>query len=157
MMTEVHQSSVYLDANVFIDFVEGHDVLAHHLKRLFERMSGRRGIFVTSEITIAEVMAPSREFGPRSPELKHHYRQILFSTPTILLYPVDRSILMRTVEMREASGHRLPDAIHCATAAETGCRYLISRDRRMNRLPEGITYIDASAERIAFLIESLRD
>jgi len=60
-MIEVPPSLIYLDTNVFIRAVEGLDEAAGPAKTLIRTpRTQRAGIAATSEITFAEVLAPSK-------------------------------------------------------------------------------------------------
>lgn len=129
----------YLDANVFIDFVEGAPEFAEPVKDLFISTRGREGIFATSALTLAEVLAPAgHALGPRlSPEQRRIYLSLIVDNPAVLLIPVSRSLLIETAEMRASARYKLPDAIHVVTALNQNCRFMISRDAHMSQLPDG--------------------
>ena len=64
-MTSLAGQTVYLDANAFIFFGEGHPVLAPHLRTMFQEMDAGRVTVVTSELTLAEVLVlPLRNSRP---------------------------------------------------------------------------------------------
>ncbi len=48
----------YLDTNVFIDALEGEDSLSAPAGALFDAAGAMPGALVTSELTLAEVLAP---------------------------------------------------------------------------------------------------
>nr|WP_306228935.1 PIN domain-containing protein [Aurantimonas sp. CSK15Z-1] len=59
-----------------------------------------------------------------------------------MVVPVDRTILRRSATMRAKLKNKLADAIHIATAVETGCSHLLSEDRRL-QLPETVVRLRA--------------
>ena len=151
----VDHSQIYLDSNVFIDLIEGVPSLADPMKRFFSLIQGRPKVACTSEIALAEVLAPSGEAGARSASLRRRYFQLMVWNPSISLRPVTRSVLYDTVELRKFTGHKLPDAIHCATAIQGRCRFLMSRDQRMTRLPREITYLAGQMSDVETFAEAL--
>jgi predicted nucleic acid-binding protein len=152
-MTEAQTGALaYLDANVFIDFVEGTPELAEKARDLFLGFRGRAGVFATSELTLAEVLSPARN----SPSQRRLYMSLIVWNPEIDLIPVSRDILIETAELRKYTGHKLPDAIHVVTALRQKCRFMISRDKDMDKLPAGaLSRLDPGPSAIAALIGAL--
>jgi predicted nucleic acid-binding protein len=50
------ETRLYLDANVFIYAIEGNADISNPLRELFDLFRSRRGIGITSELTLAEVL-----------------------------------------------------------------------------------------------------
>ena len=148
--------AVYLDSNVFIDFVDGQPQLAEPLRHLFSALKGRANVFVTSELTLAEVLAPTQAGGPASPDRRRSYLSLVVWNPSVRLLPVSRQVLYETADLRKYTGHKLPDAIHAATAIQAGCAFLMSRDKQMRRTPLGMTYVSSDDPGVAKVIEVLR-
>ncbi len=152
-MTEAHAGALaYLDANVFIDFAEGIPEYAQAANDLFLAMRPHDGVFATSELTLAEVLSSTggatvgRDF----------YMELIVWNPAIALVPVSSDILIESAGVRRHTRHKLPDAIHVATAMRKNCRYVISRDKDMDKLPLGMTRRDPGPATIAALLEALR-
>ena len=120
---------LYLDANVFIYAIEGNADIADPLRQLFDLFRARRGIGVTSELTLAEVLPKASDVQRRS------YLNMIVWSQIFDLHPVSRDILIETAEYRECAGMpKLPDAIHVVTAIRAGCRRVLSADLRLNCL-----------------------
>ncbi|MEI5667617.1 PIN domain-containing protein [Bosea sp. CCNWLW174] len=134
-------TSVYLDANAIIRFVETDDDLFDSL--LDHTRDGEKRLY-TSEFTLAEVLVlPLRE---NNTELLSVYETLFGVDNEIDIIPVDRAILRRSAELRATLGNKAPDAIHIATAALAECSVFISSDLRIH-LPDGMRRIDAEAVR----------
>lgn len=156
-MTESAKShAVYLDSNVFIDFVDGQPEYAEPLKRMFSAMKGHSHVFVTSELTLAEVLAPTQLRGPLSPERRRSYLSLIVWNPAVRLSPVTRQVLYETAELRKYTQHKLPDAIHCVTAIQARCSFLMSRDKQMRRTPLGMAHVSSDGPGVEKLIGALR-
>lgn len=97
--------------------------------------------FVTSELTLAEVLTSSDRANPLPLSRRQEFLNAIVWNPTVQLMPVTRDVLFKSAELRRTTNHKLPDAIHCATAALSGCEFLISNDLKMQRLPPGITWL----------------
>lgn len=123
----------YLDANLFIDFLEGEAELAEAAREMLVAFEPGDAFFVTSELTLAEVLAPAR----LTPELRGLYLELLIDRPSIQLAPVSRDILIAAADLHRTTGQKLPDAIHLATAIDRDCAFLVSRDRHLDKTPPG--------------------
>jgi predicted nucleic acid-binding protein len=146
---------IYLDANVFIDFIEGGPDWANPLKAFFDVLSNYKRRAVTSELTLAEVLAPTKLRGALSPHLKRLYLDVIVWNPSISLAPVSREILYDTVELRRFTGHKLPDAIHVATAINARCHFFMSRDTDARKLPQGMELVIPNEDGLRQLIGAL--
>ncbi len=123
-------AKVHLDTNVFIYAFEGDPKQWGHLQSLFEFGNSNKGNFVTSELTIAEILAPSLS---GRPDRDLFYPNLLVWSGIVDLHPVSRQILIETVNVRKAHRLKLPDAIHIATGQQAGCQYFVSHDKQTNR------------------------
>lgn len=127
---------VYLDTNVFIFAFEGDVAVSERVKPLVDAFRSHPGSVVTSELTLAEVLAESAR--PRSPILKRLYLDFIIWSGIVDLVPIGRNILFDSVDLRSVhkSAHgrklELPDAIHLATAIQKKCHYFISADEGIN-------------------------
>jgi predicted nucleic acid-binding protein len=140
---------LYLDANVFIYAIEGNADIADPLRQLFDLFRARRGIGVTSELTLAEVLPKASDVQRRS------YLNMIVWSQIFDLHPVSRDILIETAGYREYAGMpKLPDAIHVVTAIRAGCRRVLSADLRL-KLPEGYSVLSPAAENLTSLIREL--
>jgi len=128
-MTVFFRWRVYLDSNFFIRFVESRD---ERLLHVFEQEAADLLTLYTSELTLAEVLVEPIRTGDLS--LAGEYREFLSDDQQIDIVPIDRSILVRSAEVRATIGNKLPDAIHVATAAARSCNVFLSSDKKL-RLP----------------------
>jgi predicted nucleic acid-binding protein len=146
----------YLDTNVFIDAIEGTDSISLPIKALLEAGRGRRGALVTSELTLAEVLASGRQ-ERMSADLKRLYLDLIVWGGFIDLRPVSREVIYETAELRPYAPMKLPDAIHLATAVLTSCRFFLTRDQGFRRMPGSMIKIEPSADGIAQIVSQLND
>jgi len=149
-MTETDEvARLYLDANVFIYAIEGNADIAEPLRRLFDLFRANRGIGVTSELTLAEVLPRASNVQRRS------YLDMIVWSRIFDLRPVSREILIETAQYRQMAGMpKLPDAIHAVTAIRAGCRMVISADSRL-KLPDGYSVLPPVADNLSRLIREL--
>src|SRR3954471_24626301 len=105
---------VYLDANVFIDLIEGDDTISTPIEPLVQTLRQQPGSAITSELTLAEVLAPSKG-RKRPPHVKRLYLNLLVWGRFIDLHPVSRGVLYETANLRATkatSKMKLLDAIY---------------------------------------------
>lgn len=149
-------STIYLDANVFIYFIEGEPSVAYPLRDLFEALRRNPLAAVTSELTLAETLAPPRRPGAVPLSAKRgRYLDLLLNSRIVRLMPIDRDILIETAELRNVANHRLADAIHVVSAIRSRCRYFVSGDSDAKRLPAEIKWIVPNENGVQTLLEAL--
>ncbi|NVN87642.1 MAG: type II toxin-antitoxin system VapC family toxin [Rhodopseudomonas sp.] len=148
-MTELSAFRLYLDSNVFIYAGEGSEEIAGPLEQLFGLLRVKTGIAVTSELTLAEVL-PKADANQR-----RYYLNLIVWSGIFELRPVSREILIETASYRRIAGMpKLADSIHVVTAFRDGCGRVLSSDIRM-KLPDGMSFVDASPENVSRLISEL--
>jgi predicted nucleic acid-binding protein len=148
---------VYLDTNVFIHGLEGSDLEAAPIQALFRGLRDFPGASVTSELTLAELLAPATRPGALHINQKEKlYLDLIVGGGFVILYPVTRDVLISSGHLRLTHSQKLPDAIHVVTAYETGCRYFMSYDKDGKKLPFGLCHIRPDDKGVATVLDSLR-
>lgn len=123
---------VYIDANAFIAGFELPADQAEPGQDLLRALRERSISAVTSELTLAEVLAPTtREAALPLESRRSLYINLLVWSQLVDLAPVTREVPLETVDLRQEAPHRLPDAIHVVTATRTGCNFFLSGDKRI--------------------------
>ncbi|MBV8425909.1 MAG: type II toxin-antitoxin system VapC family toxin [Hyphomicrobiales bacterium] len=120
---------VYLDANVLVRGMERTDTGAGEVGRLIEFAGRNRLELVTSELTLSEVLVGPIRVG--DDHLVAAYLDLLTDDSVCKLLPVTRDILIESSQIRARSSARLADSVHVATAKLSGCRLIVSYDRRL--------------------------
>lgn len=145
---------IYLETNVFMA-VEGTYETAAPAKELIEALRRRRGLAVTSEITLAEVLAPPQRPDALPLHLKRRlYLDLLVWSGFINLVSVSGGLLMETAALRSVARLKLPDAIHVVTAIQRQCSYLVSADKGI-RTPTSMTRIAPDVSGVAEILRAL--
>lgn len=126
---------VYLDANPFIYFIDGQDEVASRMRPFFAALAAKPGAAITSELTLAEVLAKAE------PNARRSYFNLIVWSKLFRLEPVTRDILIETANYRRATQKtkpdgskatlKLPDAIHVVTAMRSRCRLFFSADKKL--------------------------
>jgi len=156
-MTEAASSLIYLDTNVFIRAVEGLDEAAVPAKTLIKALRQQRtGIAATSEITFAEVLAPSKQANSMPLHMKRRaYLDLLLWSGFVALIPVSRNILIETAELRAVGRFKLPDAVHLVSAIQVRCRFFVSGDRDFDKVPAGMERVSCNHDDLPRLLKEL--
>lgn len=106
--------TVYLDANSIIYSAETHPTYWPLLEPLWNVAQAGKLRFVTSELSILEVLVAPLEKGDAA--MVQTY-EIMFASFELLLLPIEQAILRTAAGLRSArKGLRTPDSIHAATA-----------------------------------------
>lgn len=148
--------TVYLDANVFINAVEGNAEASAAPKRLLSAFRTHPGLAATSEITFAEVLAPAQRADALPLHVKRRaYLDLLLWSGFIKLIPVSRDILIETADLRTVARLKLPDAIHIASAIRGGCRYAVSSDDDFRKVPVTMTLVRPNEQAVDALLKDI--
>jgi predicted nucleic acid-binding protein len=149
-------SAIYLETNVFIYAVEGTSETSEAAKKLIAALRARPGMASTSELALAEVLAPTARPDALAPAVKRRaYLDLLVESGFIELLTVSRAVLLDTADLRSAMKMRLADAIHLASAMRAGCQFFVSSDRDFRRLPESISWIEPNEDGVTRLLREL--
>lgn len=140
MWSAFADQKIYLDSNILIYAVEGQ----HRWKQATEQMLDAidRSIFlaVTSELALAEVLVKPIEDGDK--DLIETYQRFFSPNSAVKTLPVDRAVLLTAAEVQGQTGTKLADAIHVATARQSGCHYFLTEDDRLGRaLGRGLEWL----------------
>ena len=146
----------YLDTGVFIHAFELAGPRTELFRNFFAGLARCPFKAITSELTLAELLAPIKAAGAMTIEERQDlYRTLFDEGAFIALTPVSRAILMRTAPLRQSHPQRLPDAIHIATAIETGCQFFMSPDTDARRLPPSLTWVRPERDGIVTVLKAL--
>lgn len=155
-MIDLSDRRLYVDSNVLIYAVEGVPATAGPAKKLINFLRNQRGKMFTSEIALAEVLAPSKRRGAWPLHTKRRvYLDLLIWSGAMTLLPVTRDILIRTADLRKTTRLKLPDAIHLMSAIRSNCTFLVSGDVDFEKAPPGIEHVRPDAKGIENLLRTL--
>ena len=120
---------VYLDANVFIYFLDGRSAKAESAGAVLRAAAEGQFQAVTGDAAIAEVLVgPYRTGDPLLVRRVHAF----FDQPGLLhVVGHSRGAFEDAAMVRATTDSAFIDALHIATAAEAGCDVLVTSDRRM--------------------------
>lgn len=126
--------TVFLDTAPLIYFIEGHSAYQPILSRLFDFNDKGSFSFVTSSVTLLEVLVKPLREGQKA--IAEQYRYILTTAPGIELFDVTSAIAEQAAQIRARYNIRTPDAIQLATCIELGADYFLTNDNRLKAVSE---------------------
>jgi hypothetical protein len=128
------------------------------MKPFFELLRQKPGAAMTSELTLAEVLAKAR------PDARRGYLNLIVWSKLFELQPITRDILIDTADYRQVSQKtrpdgtkvtvKLPDAIHVVTAVRARCRMFLSADTGL-KLPVEMMILEPNDVGFSTLMQAL--
>jgi predicted nucleic acid-binding protein len=151
----VWERLVYLDSNVFIDAYDGEQALSDPAKSLLDHLRAQPGAAVTSELSLAEVLADPEAKGDL--RRKRAYLDLIVWSRFVTLVPITRDVLRATAKLRAIHRRKLTlvDAIHLATAITTRCRVFVSRDTGITP-PGGMRRMEAGRDGVTAILQAIQ-
>jgi predicted nucleic acid-binding protein len=132
---------LYVDANIFIYFVEGEGAERETVTALFLEAAERDVQLVTSEITIAECLRGALR--GRDETVASTYRDLLSNGAVVELVAADPVLYEYAALAGFTFSLKLFDAIHVASAVIGDCEGLLTNDKGI-RGPEMLKIIQLS-------------
>jgi predicted nucleic acid-binding protein len=126
LIESINGKHIYLDTNVWIYAIEAYPDYAELLQQIFAKIDQGELIAVTSELTIAEVLA--KPLQDNNQRVVQAYQSILQSSDNVKVLPISRQILESAAKLRATTRLKLPDAIHLATALDQEVKTFITND-----------------------------
>lgn len=125
---------VFLDTAPLIYFIEGGSLHQSTLLSLFDANATGRFNFLSSAITLLEVLVKPFRDGHHG--IAQQYRHILTHSPTLRISEMTVAIAERAAALRAQYGLHTPDAIQLATALENGADYFLTNDIALKKVVE---------------------
>lgn len=155
-MSESAPNRVHLDSNILIYAVEGVCAAASSAKKLIASLRANRNLTFTSEIALAEVLAPQKARGAWPLHIKRRvYLDLLIFNGAVTLIPVTRNILIGTAELRKTIPLKPPDAIHLVSAIKRDCKFMVPSDVHFRKLPSHMVHVQPDGEGVDNLLRKL--
>jgi predicted nucleic acid-binding protein len=125
---------IFLDTAPFVYFFEQHPAYFRPLELLFDNLYACGAQAITSIITYIELTTlPARQ---GKIQLVRKYRDYLFNSENINLFPLDTNIADHVVDLRAQFQFKTPDAIQLGTARACGADYILTNDKTWLRFEE---------------------
>ena len=132
-------SRVYWDSMLFIYWLEDHPQYAKQVDAIHSRMKQRQDRLITGAFTFGEVLAGTYRKGRA--ELADQFRTLLRSV-VVEVVPFTVETAEHYARIRGALGTTPADAIHLASAAQSGTDLFLTNDKSLvGKIVPGIQFI----------------
>jgi uncharacterized protein len=132
-------SRIYWDTMLFVYWLEDHPDHAARMGQIHKRMQERRDTLCTSAFALGEVLTGFYKRGALEMAVQV---QDAFRSPQIELIPFTPETADHYARIRGTHRVSPADAIHLASAAQTGVDLFLTNDHRLQRLTiRGIQFI----------------
>lgn len=128
------EGNIFLDTAPIIYYIEKSSSFFKTLQPLFERNKVGQVQFLTSTLTIIEVL--TLPLKTKRSDLVKEYEDILLNSPFLRLIPCDQQVARKAAELRSTYQLKTPDAIQKASAIVAGAKCVISNDIDLKRVKE---------------------
>ena len=122
------------DTAPIIYFLERHPSYFDRVKLILEKVADGAIKGVGSTLLLAEVLVLPISNGKN--DLAKIYEAKLTRSPNFQVEPVSVSIARLAAELRSKHNLKTPDALHIATALDSGCDAFLTNDRALKRVSE---------------------
>lgn len=127
-------SHLYIDTSPFIYYTEKRLGFLERVKAVFAYQYTHAIDTITSVITLSECLV--KPIKQNDMLLVSAYERFFMKTHGISLIPVTFEISRLSADLRALYNLRTPDALHIATALETGCEAFLTNDVALKRIKE---------------------
>src|SRR5580698_794300 len=131
---DLRNKNIFLDTSPIIYFIEGNSTFQDKLKQIFDLNERGDLMFITSSITLLEVLVKPLKLGEN--QLADSYKNILMNSSGIELVEISNSIAVKAAGLRSKYSLKTPDAIQLAIAIEYNTDYFLTNDLRLKSVNE---------------------
>jgi predicted nucleic acid-binding protein len=126
-LSRVRGQRVYVDTNVFIYFLERHDRYFESVVPFFQLFNDGLSLAYTGDAVVAETLYKPYQVNDtlRVSEFKEFFNNDEFIT----VLPHTKKVFELAAELSPKRGMKLIDALHYATAALAGCKFILTNDQ----------------------------
>lgn len=126
---------ILLDSSCFIYHIEENPVYIALTEVIFEQMlPENRFKAICSTLLLTEIL--TRPMAEKRQDLVLTYKSIIVSFPNLMLKPFDETVAQTAAYFRAEYNLKTPDAIHIATAHQTGAEAIICNDTAWKKVKE---------------------
>jgi predicted nucleic acid-binding protein len=125
-------SRIYWDSMLFIYLLEGNPTYAPRVKSILQQMQLRDDILCTSVFTLGEVLTGPRKVGAIA--AAERVRSYFIESGQVELLPFSATTADRYSNIRATSSVQSADAIHLASASESGAHLFLTHDKQLQKL-----------------------
>ena len=140
-VAELKGQSVYIDANIFIYFLDGQEPFLPKVTPFLEAVMDGDIIGFTGDAVVAEVMVHPYKFGNLA--TIERFKAFFAQEDFLTILSHDEGAFDLASQLAGKKGMKLVDSLHMATALRAGCAYVLTHDNGMKSV-DGIRIIQLS-------------
>lgn len=140
-LNELMGQSVYIDANIFIYFLDGQESFLSMVTPFLEAVLNGEIIGYTGDAVLAEVMVHPYKFGNLA--TIDRFKAFFAQEDFLSILTHDSKAFDLASQLSGTKGMKLVDSLHMATALQAGCTYMLTHDKGMKSV-DGIRIIRLS-------------
>ncbi len=125
---------IFIETAPLIYYVEENPAYVAKMDAVVKAVENNPIEAISSVITLTEVLVHPIKLGDT--KLEQEYRDILLNSGEFRLLPVTPRIAVSAADFRARYNLRTPDAIHVATAIDSGCDAFLTNDAGIKRVTE---------------------
>lgn len=134
------QRRIALDSSCFVYHIEEKQKYLKLTEIIFEELLATREIeTIGSTLIITEIL--TKPYSTNRPDLAAAYKNLIVGFPNFTLFAPGEQICDLAARIRSKYGFKTPDAIHLATAIESGAKAIIANDHRWRQVKQIKTII----------------
>lgn len=134
-LTKITAGNIYFDTNIFIYALEDVEEYKVQINALFLHIQNLGCLIITSDLTLAECLVKPLQNKDESSVSR--YESSIKNTNDMSVLAVSKTILKAAAQNKADYKNKLPDAIHLATALESGCKAFVTNDTNL-KVPNNI-------------------
>jgi predicted nucleic acid-binding protein len=131
---DLRHKNIFLDTAPLIYFIEGNSLYQDKLNQVFSSNDKGDFVFITSSITLLEVLVKPLKEGQT--KLVEKYINILTNARGIEIFDITKALAIKAAELRAKYNLRTPDSKQLATAIEYHADYFLTNDIRLKSVVE---------------------
>ena len=126
-LSRIRGQRVYVDTNIFIYFLERNDRYFESVVPFFQLFNDGLSLAYTGDAVVAETLYKPYQVNDtlRVSEFKEFFSNDEFIT----VLPHTKKVFELAAELSPKRGMKLIDALHYATAALAGCKFILTNDQ----------------------------
>ena len=124
--------TLFLDSAPLIYFIDGHSVYQSILAELFKANDAGKVMFITSTITLLEVLVLPMRSGRE--DIAGQYQKLLTESNNIEIIELTKSVAITAARLRAKYNLKTPDSIQLATAIEYKTDFFLTNDLKLKNI-----------------------
>jgi predicted nucleic acid-binding protein len=127
VLERIQGQRVYIDTNIFIYFLDRNERYFDKVMPFFQLFSDGLSIAYTGDAVVAETLY--KPYQINDSERVSEFKEFFADDEFITVLPHTKKVFELAAELSPKRAMKLIDALHYATAAIAGCKFLLTNDR----------------------------